>query len=52
MDVGSMRSLFPEKVDVKDVSRLEQKLGECATWESVRNVFKEMYTCIRREEFD
>ena len=31
---------------------MEEKIGECAPWESVRNIFKEMYLYVKKEEFD
>jgi hypothetical protein len=51
-DVTSIKSLFSEKVDMKEIQRIETKLAECAPWEAVRGVYKELYLYLRKDDFD
>lgn len=52
LDLNELRSLFTEKVDLKDIQRIDQKLADCAPWEAVRNIFKELYLYLKRDDFD
>ena len=47
-----MKSMVTEKVDSKDIRMLEKKLQECAPWESVRNVYKELSFYLKKDDFE
>jgi hypothetical protein len=44
--------LFTEKVDWKDISKIEAKIASCAPWDAVRNVYKELSMYMKRDDFE
>lgn len=48
----TIKGLFTEKVDFKDLQRIETKMADFAPWEAVRNVYKELCLYLKKEEFD
>mmetsp|Transcript_41293 Transcript_41293/g.30363 ORF Transcript_41293/g.30363 Transcript_41293/m.30363 type:complete len:103 (+) Transcript_41293:119-427(+) len=51
-DITSIRELFKSKVDVKDFIFVSEQVSNCAPWETVRNVYKELAYYIKIDEFE
>ncbi len=51
-DLSNIRSTFGEKVDSKDIRLLERKVQDCAPWEAVRNIYKELSFYLKKDDFD
>lgn len=47
-----MRSMFTEKGEAKDIKQLEMKINECAPWDAIRNVYKELNFYLKKDDFD
>ena len=51
-DLSNIRSTFGDKVDSKDIRLLERKVQDCAPWEAVRNIYKELSFYLKKDDFD
>ena len=51
-DLTYMRQIFNEKVDVKELRVIEQRIEMCAPWDAVRQIYKELSGYIKRENFE
>lgn len=47
-----MKTMVTEKVDSKDIRMLEKKVLECAPWETVRNIYKELSFYLKKDDFE
>lgn len=51
-DLGFMKTQISDKVDNKDLKAVEQKVQDCAPWESVRSVYKELSFYLKKDDFE
>nr|ACK37611.1 putative reticulocyte-binding protein 2 [Kahliella matisi] len=50
-NLKNIQSMFTEKVDLSDLSKIEARLADCAPWDAVRNVYKEINLYLRKDDF-
>eukprot|EP00347_Sterkiella_histriomuscorum_P007336 403349342 len=47
-----LKNQLQEKVDVKDLRNVEKRLQDCAPWDSVKQVYQDLASYVKRDTFD